>query len=265
MKNSSYFILLFIFLGLGFLFFDFSPRVYKEILKVQNLITNQKYKEAIQSYENILKKNPKKEIEIRVLYQLGDLYSIYLNESEKSLKYYKRIIEISEDPLWLVRTEEKIAEIYFNYLKDNKKALEIYKRLKGFKPKLKGQDFYHFRYSRCLFRLNYFSKSQKSFEEIKDNEKHEYHVRSYYFLGLIHFQTKRWKKAIFYWKEYLRKETRSDNIAQTKFLMANTYETMEQFKKAYNLYYSILGEYPNTKVIQDRLNSIYNRKVARKR
>jgi len=47
--------------------------------------------------------------------------------------------------------------------------------------------------------------------------------------------------------------------------MANAYEMLEKLKEAYNLYYSILGEYPNTKVIQNRLNSIYARKIARKR
>ena len=47
--------------------------------------------------------------------------------------------------------------------------------------------------------------------------------------------------------------------------MANAYETMERLKEAYNIYYSIVGEYPNNEVIKARLNSIYERKVARKR
>ena len=61
------------------------------------------------------------------------------------------------------------------------------------------------------------------------------------------------------------REKRRDNIVQTKFLMANAYETMEKLKAAYNIYYSILGEYPNTEVIKNRLKSIYERRVARKR
>ena len=47
--------------------------------------------------------------------------------------------------------------------------------------------------------------------------------------------------------------------------MANAYETMERLKKAYDLYYSLLGKYPNTEVIKNRLNAIYERKIARKR
>ena len=68
-----------------------------------------------------------------------------------------------------------------------------------------------------------------------------------------------------FWDKYISLEKRRDNIVQTKFLMGNAYETMEELKKAYNIYYSILGEYPNNDVIKNRLNSLYKRRIARKR
>ncbi len=265
MKNSFFIFLGLIFLSLGFLVFDFSPRIHKEILQAQGFIANQEYKKAILRYEHILERNPNKKIEVKILYQLGDLYSIYLSQNEKAIKYYQRIVNLSEDPLWLVRTEERIAEIHFSYLKNYEKALKIYDKLNRFTPKLRNQDFYQFRYSQCLLRLNYLKWAEENFKKIRKNERHEYYIRSAYFLGLINFQKKKWQKSIDYWKDYIRKETRSDNVVQVKFLMANAYETMEKLKHAYNLYYSILGEYPNTEVIQNRLNSIYNRRVARKR
>ena len=84
-------------------------------------------------------------------------------------------------------------------------------------------------------------------------------------LGIVSFKKKQWKIAINYWNKYIKKEKRQDNIVRTKFLMANAYETIENLEKAYNIYYSILGEYPNTKVIKNRLNAIYERKIARRR
>ena len=261
-KNSLIVVSIFLVAGLVF---DFGPRIHQEVLQAQNLIASQKYEEAALRYEYILKQNPNKEIEVKVLYQLGDLYSIYLSQNQKSIKYYQKIIEISEDPLWLVRTEERIAEIYFNYLKDYKKALAIYERLKGFTPKLKRQDFYQLRHAQCLFKLNDLKLAEKNFQQIRSDKRHQFNIRSIYFLGLINFQRKKWQKAIDYWKEYVRFETRSDSLVQVKFLMANAYETMEKLKQAYNLYHSILGKYPNTEVIQNRLNSIYTRRVARKR
>lgn len=265
MKVSYFIIAVFVCLALGPFIFDFSPRIHKEILQAQNFIVNQEYNEAILSYKRILERNPNKKIEIKILYQLGDIYSIYLSQNEKAITYYQKIITLSEDPLWLVRTEERIAEIYFTYLKNYEKALQIYDRLSRFKPKLKKQDFYQLRYSQSLLQLDRLGEAEQSFAKIKKNERHEYHVRALYFLGLIHFQRKQWQKSIDHWKEYIGKETRNDNIVQVKFLMANAYETMEKLKHAYNLYYSILGKYPNVEVIQNRLNSIYNRRVSRKR
>ena len=60
-------------------------------------------------------------------------------------------------------------------------------------------------------------------------------------------------------------ENRNDRIVKTKFLIANAYESAEKLKEAYNIYYSILGEYPNSEVIENRLKSLYERRVSRKR
>ncbi|MBC99707.1 MAG: hypothetical protein CME63_18325 [Halobacteriovoraceae bacterium] len=244
---------------------DFTPPLNKEILKAQSYISKQDYRSAIKKYQKILKKNPPKDIQVKINYQLGDLYSIYLAENKQSVKYYKEISKITDDPLWLVKTQERLGEIYFTYLKEYKLSEKIYEKLSNFRPRLAKQDFYSFRYALSSYENDNPIKSLELFKNIKRNRNHEYQIKSYYYEGLIYFELKNWKLAVSSWNEYLKRETRKDNIVQTKFLMANAYETMEELKKAYNLYYSILGEYPNTEVIQNRLKAIYDRRVARKR
>lgn len=244
---------------------DFTPPLNKEILRAQSYISKQDYRSAIEKYKNILKKSPPKNIQIKINYQLGDLYSIYLAENNESVKYYKEIMKISDDPLWLVKTQERLGEIYFTYLKQDNLSEEIYKKLSEFRPKLARQDFYSFRYALSSYENGNPIKALQLFKKIKRDRKNDYHTKAYYYEGLINFDLENWKMAVNAWNEYLKRETRKDNIVQTKFLMANAYETMEKLKKAYNLYYSILGEYPNTDVIQNRLKAIYERRVARKR
>jgi tetratricopeptide (TPR) repeat protein len=244
---------------------DFTPPLNKEILSAQSYIAKQDYQSAVNKYQKILEKNPPKDIQVKINYQLGDLYSIYLAENKKSVKYYEEIMKISDDPLWLVKTQERLGEINFTYLKDYRVSEEIYKKLSEFRPKLAKQDFYFFRYALSSYENDNPIKSLQLFKEIKRNKKHEYNTKSYYYEGLIYFELKQWDFAINSWNEYLKKENRKDNIVQAKFLMANAYETQEELKKAYNLYYSILGEYPNTEVIQNRLKAIYERRIARKR
>jgi tetratricopeptide (TPR) repeat protein len=244
---------------------DFTPPLNKEILQAQKYIIQQDYDTAIKKYKDILRKNPPNEIKVKINFQLGDLYSIYLSKNKEALPYYRVIMKISNEPLWLVRTQERMGEIYFSYIKDFRKSEEIYRKLSQFQPRLSKQDFYSFRYAISTFNNGQYKKALSLFTEIKNTKGHEFQVRAIYFEGLIYFQEKKWNKAVDTWKKYLKREVRRDNVVQTKFLMANAYETMEKLKVAYNLYYSILGEYPNTEVVKNRLKAIYERRVARKR
>ena len=252
-------------IGVSSLLIDFTPPLNKEILQAQDFITNQNYKTAISKYKEILKKHPPQEIQVKINYQLGDLYSIYLSKNTEAVAYYSRIMKITDDPRWLIKTQQRLGEIYFSYLKSYKKSRPIYEKLSNFRPKLMDQDFYRFRYALSTFYSGNKMHALKVFKKIQKNNKHQYFARSVYFEGLIYFEQKQWQNSINTWKRYLKTEKRRDNIVQTKFLMANAYETIEELKIAYNIYYSILGEYPNTSVIQNRLKGIYERRVARKR
>lgn len=244
---------------------DFTPRIHKDVLKAQKYISNQEYRKAVNLYQNILDKSPSDEIQIKIHFQMAELYSIYLNEHEKARFHYSQIKEKSNDPLWLVKSEEKMGEINFTYLKNYKASIDHYTLLVNFVPRLNKVDFYQLRLGESYLKSENFKKAIEVFSALTSNPRNQYNGKGYYYLGLIHFEQKKWRKAIAYWKEYIKRETRKDDIVKVKFLMANAYETMERLKQAYDIYYSILGDYPNTDVLKNRLNSIYERRVARKR
>ena len=135
----------------------------------------------------------------------------------------------------------------------------------NFSPTLKKQNIYKYKSALCTLRQNKFTEAIKSFNELVNSEDQINLADSYYHLGLAYFYKQDWSNAIKNWYEYLRYEKRKDKVVNTKFLIANAFESNEELKKAYNIYYSILGEYPNTSVLKDRLNSLYERRVARKR
>lgn len=244
---------------------DFSPWVHREIIEAQDLIRVQDYKTAILRYEKILKGNLSKDIKLKIYFQIGEICSIHLGDYEKSVLYFSKILKLTEDPAWLIQTEEKLAEINFSFLKNYSSAFDHYKILTKFRPKLSNYDFFELRLAQSLLNLNRHREANTIFKNISQNIEHSYRIRSLYFLGLLEFQKKNWKNAINYWKQYIKVEKRKDNIVQAKFLMANAYETNEDLKNAYDLYYSLLGEYPNTTVVKNRLQSIYERRIARKR
>lgn len=242
---------------------DFTSGLHKDILKAQEHITRQDFSKAVQVYEAILERKPSKTIQIKINYQLGEIYSIYLNSPDKALFHLNKIISSSNEPSWQVKAMERIGEIQFEEYKNYSEAKKIYKNLMDFVPKLESQEDYAFKYAQCVFHLKQYQKSQELFKQLSLSPK--YGVESFYYLGLGHFYLGEWDAAISFWFEFLKREKRKDKIVQVKFLIANAYESAEKLKQAYNIYYSIIGEYPNPGVIESRLNSLYERRVARKR
>lgn len=243
----------------------FSSGLYKEILEAQNYIDQRKFVKAAEVYESILLRKPSPNIKIKVNDHLGDIYSIYLNDYESSIRHYSEIIKIANKPIWQVGTLEKIGKIYFENLKDYEESRKAYLKLFNFIPALKKSTLYQLRYAQSLFYLKKYTRSIKEFKIIISTDLTSSSLEAYYFLGLAYFYKKEWSDANKYWFEYIKRETRKDKITKTKFLIANAFESSEKLKEAYNIYYSILGDYPNPKVIKNRLNSLYKRRVARKR
>lgn len=242
---------------------DFTSGLHKDILKAQERITNQDFGKAAEIYEEILVRKPSKTIQIKINYQLAEIYSIYLNDHEKALRHLRAIIETSNEPSWQVKALERIGSIHFEEFKNYKKAKKAYQSLMNFVPKLEKQDEYAFKFAQCEFHLENFEESEKRFEQLAANP--DFGAEAYYYMGLGRFYRNDWDGAVNQWFEYLKREKRKDKIVQIKFLIANAYESSERLKEAYNIYYSIIGEYPNPEVIESRLNSLYERRVARKR
>jgi len=255
-------------LAVGFLFLiscNFSPKLQQEILSAQDLISKGEYKNATGLYEKILTMNMGPELRVKILYQLADLYSIFLGDAQKGKKYYQKIFEVTSEVPNQIKALERIGELNFTYLKDYKDALATYDRLLKIAAPGTDLDFFEYRVALSHFNQGDYEGAHFDFEKISQNPSNNYNVISIYYLGMIHFRKSEWESAIKVWKKYLEIEKRRDKIIEVRFLMANAYETMENLKEAYAAYYSLLGEYPNTEVIQNRLKAVYLRKVSRKR
>lgn len=244
---------------------DFSPRIHQQILVAQKYITDQEYSRAVKQYHEILEEVPSIDIKIKIYYQLGELYAISLGQYRKGIHYYEKIRELTNNPIWLVKTQERVGEIAFTYIKDYKKSESIYEELISFRPKLNNFDLYEYRYVFSQLSRNKFKEVEKNLIPLQNNVNHKFHTDAFYLYGRLYFHNQDWQKSISYLREYIKREKRRDKIVKAKFLMGNAYETMEKLKTAYNIYYSIISEYPNTKVIQARLKSVYERRISRRR
>lgn len=244
---------------------DFSSYLHREVLRAQNEELQQNYLKSSQIYEKILAQNPPPKLKTKVLFQLGKINFYFLGRIPEALNYFQKIVEISINPIWSVKSYEKMGRIYFHFLKDYAKSAEVYQILVQFKPKLSQNDFYEYRLALSYLHLNRYDESRKILSQIIINKRHKYNKRAYFYLGLTYYYEQEYLMSIQIWKKYLQLENRRDWVNETKFLMANSYETIEKLKESYELYYSLQNIYSDSNIIDKRLQSIYKRRVARKR
>lgn len=260
LKKNSLWGILFLFLAC-----DFTSRINKDILEVQENIKNQDYILAINKYQEILNRSPSQEIKLKVLFQIGEIYSLYLNDNKSAVGYFEKIIKETDKILWKVKSEEKLADIYLNFLNQYDLAIDKYLSLLSFEPRLELYDLYEKNLSLCYLKSRQYDKALEIIKKINQDKRHEYYVRSFYLLGLLNFYKKDFDTSIINLSEYIDQEANTSKRIDAKLLLANAYETSEQLKKAYDIYYSLLGEFPNDEVIKQRLESVYRRRVNRKR
>lgn len=245
---------------------DFTTSVHRDILKAQEFLLDKKYDDAIAVYKSVIEKRVKKELRVKITYQLADIYENQKQDYIKAIEYYKKTLDFSAGIIWQVKAYERLSDIYFNYLKDYEKSLKIYKKLYSFMPSLERNDFYEFMAAKSNLELRKYNEASLGFNKIIKNNIHRYYSDALYNLGLISYYEKSWKKAIGAWDLFIKKSEDNDSkLIQAKYLMANSFEMLEDLDKAYKIYYSLLPVYPNAKVIEERLRSIYDRKKARKR
>jgi len=244
---------------------DLTSPINNRIVKIQKYITDQNYIKATKEYEKILKKKLPTNIEIKIRYQLANIYSIYLGNYLNAKTHLLKIQSITLDPFWLVKTEEELGNINLNHLLMYNESSKNYINLVKVRPKLREYDTYQFNLALSFYKAKEYKNAITEFNKLKNMLNHSYYIDAIYYLGKINFDQQKWSKAIKFFTMYISKETNKDSIFNAKYLIANSYESMEMLNEAYKTYYSILRDHPNTEVVRKRLSSIYNRKVARKR
>lgn len=244
---------------------DFTPPLNKKILEAQSLIRDHRYEEAINRYILILKKNPPEEIKVKIRYQIGDLYSIYLFKIEESLPFYEDVSKLSKDVRWKLKSISRLADLNFTHLKDYDKAIFYFQEMLYLTTNKAEIDFYEFRIAQSFYKKSEFKTATKRFAEISNNKEHSFYTKSIYYQGMIAFYLERWDESIKLMEKYIGLEKNRDDVIEAKFILANALESRENLHMAYEIYSSILGEYPNTQVVKEKLESLYRRRVARKR
>jgi tetratricopeptide (TPR) repeat protein len=243
---------------------DFSPKYLKLLKAAQEHVSVHEYDQAILAYEESAEVAPE-EMKIKINYQLGRFYSTYQNNYEKAVAAFDYSSRLSDDPVIKARSLEELGEINFSFLRNYSEARKNYDQLIHFKPELSRIRFYEYRYALTYYHLKEWEKARALLKKISVDNDHEYFAQALYHLGRLEFENKNWSLAIDYMKSYIEKSKEQNEKINARFVMANSYENLNELIKAYNHYNSLLNDFPHPAIIKERMDAIYARRVAKKR
>ena len=244
---------------------DFTTGVSRKILQAQDYVDNHQYQEAIDEYKVLLELNPPKKIQHKIYYQMAEIYSLYLLDGEKALKYYERIEDSLADNQLKKISLAKSAQLAFE-LKKYKKAIKYYENFidsENFNEEEK--NFFGMQMGISYYEMNDLKNAKRVLSKIADEKENPYRSQAYFYLGQVLSFEYNYDQAIEAWEKSLSFERESSKKIETKFYIANAYERQNKLEKAYKYYYSIIDFYPNPEIIKKRLEHIYQRKVSRRR
>ena len=242
----------------------FNSISHRQIIEAQEYIESRQYQLARDVLVKSLSGSIKPKNKIKVLHQLGVLYAFYLNDTEKALNSFKKIIELNFDRESTVKATDYLADLLFSKLRDFNEAEHYYKKLIQFNPKLSKHSFYYLRYVKSLFENFKFQECLTHLEILKSDKAMD--INDLLFLeGLSYFYLNEPQKALKFLKKIDENKLTKSKAIEVRFYLGNIYETLEDLERAYQQYFSIRYAYPNPKVINTRLEKIISRKKAMKR
>ena len=234
---------------------EFSIILHKDIFLAQKYLDERKFANAAAVFEDLLKKTIQPQTKVKVLYQLGEIYYLYLNRPKDAIKNYEQILKVGEVS-WQIQALERMGEIEFQYTRDYKNSVKHYKILSEFNPKLKNYDYYQMQVGRSLMELGANEDAIKIFTQLELDQTSNYRGDALYYLGRLYFRNAKWKESILVWQKYLKSDQRTkEKATEVKFYMGNSYEMSNKLKEAYAMYYGLLDTYPNLELVKSGLKS----------
>ena len=244
---------------LFFLSCDFSPIVERQLNRANKAVEDQSFQEAVDIYNYVLASTSSNKIKVRVLIQMAQIHAYHLNKVEISVKLIKKAITLTNDPNRLIKLNEILGDIYYSDLRIFSEASKMYGELIEVKPRLANYFEYRYRHAESLFLANKFSLSLNNFESLIEEFPDKYKSKIYFRVALINYFLRNTELAIQKFKEIIEGDFNYSEKIKASFYLAGIFENSNQLKKAYKYYSLIKYDYPNTALINQKINSIKKR------
>ncbi len=232
----------------------------REFREAEEMVRQQKFYNAIELYLSFVREHPGHRRAPEALLEVGNLQQLMLNEQDKAIKSYRKLVASYPVNSYTITAQQRIAEIQKNHFENFRQAIIEYENLIRADPDHIQAASFQFEIAQCYTLLHNYDQAAIEYKKLVEHyPKFERLDEVYFQMGNNDYIAGHYDEAR---KSYQMVSDRFPNSSfrvQAIFGIGSTYEEEDRFDEARKIYQSILKSHPTPRVLEIRLAKLAER------
>jgi len=237
-----------------------SYRQERLIEKSDQQVSQGKYREGAEFLRKAIQLQADSKQGAKAAYKLGFVQETYLSDPNSALFSYEEFIRLSKDPTSQYEVQKRIADLYFEHVENLEKAITAYRRLMSLSPNSLESDSFQYRIANAYYRQNEFAQARIEYESLIEKfPKSQFVIRSRYDVANTYFLERHYDVGLEAFKQIARAYPQSPQAVEAEFMMGLCLEQKQELEAALRVYESVRVRYPAPTIVEMRIKSIQGR------
>lgn len=217
----------------------------------------EKYRTALEKYQQIVDGFPKSSWADRALYRMGELYFLFLNDPERAVDSFKELISNYPNSDLAFSAQEYVATLYEQYIKNYDQAIVEYQKLIDWLKGKKGADRFQLAIAECYYRKGEISQAITEYQMLlEEYPGSSWREKGRYQLANALNVLGRNEEAVKEYRKFLRDYPNSVYTPDAKLGLAGSLEDMGRLKEALAVYKDLKGDPDHQSLIAEHIANI---------
>ncbi len=226
----------------------------------QKMVRQRKFYNAIELYLSFVQNHPKHKKAQEALFEVGNLQQTILNEPEKALFSFQKLVNDYPVSDYTIRAQQRIAGIQKSHFANYHQAIIEYEKLLKAAPNFEEAASVQFEIAQCYTLLHNYAQAAIEYQTlIKRYPSYEKLDEVYFQMGNNAYIGAKYEEAVLAYETVEKNFPKSSFRVQAIFGSGNAYEEIEEVEKAKAKYEAVLNDYPSRKVVVIRLQGLEKR------
>lgn len=231
----------------------------------EQLLEDHKYDAAISEFQDIIDKAPSSPLGLQAQLQVAQIQHLYLGRSQEAIESYQEFLKRSKDPNKNREVERTLGDLQFQNFENYDEAIASYTKLVKDRPGSPDAEELVYRLGRAFFLKSQFADAIKVFTyQIEHFPKGDLRWKAELEVGNSLSGENKCGEAIQHFTKVAAEAPKAQRVLAS-FAKASCFEEQDDLDSAYEIFSQIKDDYPTPSVVELKLQKIKRRKILRKR